>query len=140
MKIIYKRFYTILICKGFFTVSGIYSGDFDEFDISCLYILLRTIGNITPHKNGWGNKPDDFDECLSAHIERLRIFRNTLAHSNNHSLSGDEFKEEWSKIHTSIVEVGGEKYHNVVREKLISTDGNSNMSGNLVIHLFCPLP
>ncbi|CAC5425253.1 unnamed protein product [Mytilus coruscus] len=109
----------ILLCSDLqklFPDSGQYTGDFDEFDISCLYKLLREI------------EPDDSDNCMSAHIERLRIFRNTLAHSKDQALNDEEFKKEWSKLHKSIVELGGQKYHNVVREKLNSTDGNSNMS------------
>lgn len=124
--------------RKLFTDSEQYTGDFDEFDISCLYTLLREIGYIAPHNNGWGKEPQDSDNSMSAHIERLRLFRNKIAHSNNESFSNENFTKEWSKLHTSIVEVGGQKYHNIVNEKLNSTGENSNIAGNLSKHLVYP--
>lgn len=116
-----------------FPGSGQYSGTFNEIDISCLCKLLRVIGSIAPHKNGWGKIPADSDNCISAHIERLRFIRNSLAHNPDQTFSDDEFKTQWSKLQKCIVGLVKQKYDNEIREILQSTERKSNMSGNITM-------
>lgn len=72
-----------------------YSKDYSNFDISLLYLLLRNICPIQPHKNKWGNAPLPEDRSLSANIERIRIIRNQyLVHISNFSLSNIEFERK----------------------------------------------
>ncbi|XP_061180646.1 uncharacterized protein LOC133189259 [Saccostrea echinata] len=85
--------------------NGYYTGNYDEFDISLLYTLLRNICNITPHKNGWGNDPDLYDQSLSANIERIRIARNTTAHSAKLSLTNLEFTDIWNSVRGAVLEM-----------------------------------
>ncbi|XP_062596604.1 uncharacterized protein LOC134258060, partial [Saccostrea cucullata] len=84
---------------------GSYSGNYDDFDISLLYILLRNICNITPHTNGWGNVPDVNDVCLSANIERIRVARNNTVHSARPSLTNSEFNDIWTSVRVAVVEI-----------------------------------
>ncbi|XP_062571191.1 uncharacterized protein LOC134233223 isoform X5 [Saccostrea cucullata] len=85
--------------------NGSYFGNYDDFDISLLYILLRNICNITPHKNGWGNVPDINDVCLSANIERVRVARNSTVHSARPSLANSEFNDIWTSVRVAVVEI-----------------------------------
>ncbi|XP_062596601.1 uncharacterized protein LOC134258057 [Saccostrea cucullata] len=84
---------------------GSYSGNYDDFDISLLYILLRNICNIKPHKIGWGKVPDVNDVCLSANIERVRLARNSTVHSASPSLANSELNDIWTSVRFAVVEM-----------------------------------
>ncbi|XP_033728200.1 uncharacterized protein LOC117317497 [Pecten maximus] len=82
---------------------GMFQGTTKDFDISLLYILLRNLGNIQPHRKGWGQVPDKADRSLSANIERLRIQRNdAYGHAKSASLSDVDFQARWTDIRQSI--------------------------------------
>ncbi|XP_061180657.1 mitogen-activated protein kinase kinase kinase 3-like [Saccostrea echinata] len=85
--------------------SGSYTGNYDDFDISLLYIILRHICNITPHENGWGNEPDLNDSCLAANIERIRIARNRIIHRARPALTNSEFNDSWTYVQVAIVAI-----------------------------------
>ncbi|XP_062597969.1 uncharacterized protein LOC134259398 [Saccostrea cucullata] len=98
--ILYKDQREILYPKSGFT--GIY----EEFDLSLLYILLRNISGIHPHQNGWGKSPDPIDRSLSANIERIREIRNThCGHAPCVSLPDPEFQKHWQNITVIISEL-----------------------------------
>lgn len=105
-----------------FPDSGAYTGDYNDMDISILYILLRNICGIKEHRNGWGKDPDSADRSVSANIERLRLARNSCGHSNL-DMSNDKFNQVWSDISASVVDLDnflGTKYQDSV--KFIQTD------------------
>ncbi|XP_062597965.1 uncharacterized protein LOC134259396 [Saccostrea cucullata] len=82
-----------------------YGGDYSDFDISLLYILLRNVCKITPHNNGWGEEPDPTDNSVSANIERIRLTRNKYyGHAADFSLSDLNFIKEWQNIYNITVE------------------------------------
>nr|XP_022307914.1 uncharacterized protein LOC111113914 [Crassostrea virginica] len=98
--------------------SGVYSGNYDDMDISLLYILLRNLCGIQAHNKGWGNSPDSADRSLSANIERLRLARNNCAHYKN-GMSNAEFNQVWSEIRAAVVDLDkapgiGNKYQEAV--------------------------
>lgn len=77
----------------------VYGEDYSNFDILLLYLLLRNICSIQPHRNGWGNVPLPGDRSLSANIERIRIIRNEYCvYISNFSLSDIEFERKWTNI------------------------------------------
>lgn len=82
--------------------NGNYVGNFDDMDISLLYILLRNIAGIHPHCKGWGNDPDPRDLSLSASIERIRLIRNRCVHSVPF-MSHTDFNSIWSTIKSAMV-------------------------------------
>lgn len=86
-------------------LNGSYTGNYDDFDITLLYTLLRNICNIAPHKNGWGEEPDISDSCLSANVERIRLARNKTVHDSKFSLSNSEFSDIWSTLRSAVVSV-----------------------------------
>ncbi|XP_033728841.1 uncharacterized protein LOC117317979 [Pecten maximus] len=82
---------------------GMFQGTAKDFDISLLYILLRNLGNIQPHRKGWGQVPDKADRSLSANIDRLRIQRNeAYGHAKSACLSDVDFQARWTDIRQSI--------------------------------------
>ncbi|CAG2202970.1 unnamed protein product [Mytilus edulis] len=90
---------------------GHYKGDLSDLDISLVYIILRNLNTICPHRNGWGNKPNDDDRCLSANIERIRIFKNMyVSHCSNYSLNDEDFLMTWKEIRQCILQLGGTAY------------------------------
>lgn len=77
----------------------VYDENYSNFDILLLYLLLRNICSIQPHRNGWGNVPLPEDRSLSANIERIRIIRNEYCvYISNFSFSNIEFERKWTNI------------------------------------------
>ena len=98
--------------------SGLYLGNYDDMDISLLYILLRNACQIQAHNKGWGNTPDSADRSVSANIERLRLARNRCGHSTR-GMSNNEYNQVWSEIRAAVVDLDkalgiGNKYQEVV--------------------------
>ncbi|XP_061194941.1 E3 ubiquitin-protein ligase DZIP3-like [Saccostrea echinata] len=88
--------------------SGNFTGTYDVFDLSLLYILLRNISGITPHQKGWGKSPDPSDRSLSANIDRIREIRNTYCgHAVSVSLLDAEFLKLWQDLTIIITELEG---------------------------------
>ena len=101
-----------------FPNSGVYSGNYDDMDISLLYILLRNLCGIQAHSKGWGNTPDSADRSVSANIERLRLARNQCGHSLG-GMCYTEFNQIWSEIKATVVELDNvlgnvNKYQDIV--------------------------
>ena len=98
--------------------SGVYSGNYEDMDISLLYILLRNVCGIQAHNRGWGNTPDSADGTVSANIERLRLARNQCGHSTG-GMCYTEFNQIWSEIKAAVVNLdkalgNGNKYQVIV--------------------------
>ncbi|XP_033730862.1 uncharacterized protein LOC117320370 isoform X3 [Pecten maximus] len=82
---------------------GVFRGSEKDLDVSLLYILLRNLVNIPPHKKGWGRDPDIADRSLSANIDRLRSQRNeAYGHAKSASISDTDFQTRWADIRQSI--------------------------------------
>ena len=104
--------------KLIWPTSGVYSGNYDDMDISLLYILLRNACEIQAHNKGWGNAPDSADRSMSANIERFRLARNECAHYKK-GMSNAEFNQVWSDIRAAVMDLDkalgiGNKYQEVV--------------------------
>ena len=84
--------------------SGVYSGNYDDMDISLLYILLRNICGIQAHNIVWGNIPDSTDRSVSANIERIRLARNECSHFTG-GMSNTKFNQIWSNIRAAVVDL-----------------------------------
>ena len=83
---------------------GVYSGNYNDMDISLLYTLLRNVCGIQEHKKGWGNTPDSTDRSVSANIERIRLARNECSHFAG-GMSKTEFHRIWSNIKGAVVDL-----------------------------------
>lgn len=81
-------------------------GKYSDFDITLLYLLLRNISGVPPHRNCWGNHPNPRDRSVSANIERIREFRNKyLGHTTKSFLLDSDFEQIWKEIFQIVLEL-----------------------------------
>ncbi|XP_065924563.1 uncharacterized protein [Magallana gigas] len=115
----------------------VYNKRYSDFDITLLYFLLRNICSISPHKNKWGNNPENTDNSVSANIERVRISRNEwYGHATDFSLSDSDFERKWNHISQIVKELEcylgtGTKYQDTLI--LLKTDFMDTKSIELYI-------
>lgn len=99
-----------------------YAGDLTDMDVSLLYIILRNLGTICPHQNGWDKEPEEYDHSISANIDRIRMAKNMIvSHSSNCLLGYAEFNNQWETIRRCCVELGGEQCEEIIDTLLTST-------------------
>lgn len=73
--------------------------NYDYFDTSLLYKLIRNLCPTLKPTGRWGVEPDATCKNIGDDIERLRIFRNDMfAHLTSAKVSNSDFKQEWSKL------------------------------------------
>lgn len=84
----------------------IFNGSYDDFDISLLYTVLRTFGNLPPPTKGWGIPPVANDHSISANIERIRVIKNdSYSHYLKASISDSNFNSIWLEISRTVEEI-----------------------------------
>lgn len=67
--------------------------DYNTFDVTLLYKLIRHNCTSLKPKQGWGEKPNDDDVTLADDIERIRLFKNEqLAHVDSAEISNMQFE------------------------------------------------
>lgn len=79
--------------------------DYNKFDVSLLYTLIRNLCHLPCPAQGWGNPkwPKATDTQISDDIERLRLSRNTYyAHRISAKISDNEFKDIWGNLTSAI--------------------------------------
>lgn len=82
------------------------SGNYSNFDISMLYVLLRNICSIPEHILKWGSNPCDKDRSVSANIERIRNIRNSYyGHPSDFAIQDPEFLNKWSELFSIVKEL-----------------------------------
>ncbi|XP_062592071.1 uncharacterized protein LOC134253559 [Saccostrea cucullata] len=78
-----------------------------QFDITIMYSLLRNTTNLAPPKYTWAQSIDDIgpNDILPVHdLERIRLFRNDLAHSQGSvslKYTEKEFNSMWQNLDMS---------------------------------------
>ena len=88
---------------------GMY-GKSEDFDITLLFRLLRTICNLTPPSTGWDAPPVTTDHSLTADLARIRYYRNSVyGHVNQGmTITDDEFPTLWQEISEALVRMAGQ--------------------------------
>lgn len=76
--------------------------DSTDFDFSLLYRLIRNCVPIPPPTSGWGNEPLPRHLNETDDIERIRNFRNFLAHSSKFEICEKDFFTYWSDLSQAI--------------------------------------
>lgn len=77
--------------------------DYNDFDVTLLYKLIRHLCLSLEPTNKWGNKPTRKDLSVGDDIERIRELRNAyFAHIKSAEISNDDFEELW-KAAKSII-------------------------------------
>lgn len=91
-----------------------------DLDFSVLYVLICNICSIKPHKNGWGDNPENGDNSIAACIDRIRLQRNLISgHSKTGSMDNASFHSTWTVLENSIIEIekqltGGDMFKRAV--------------------------
>lgn len=77
--------------------------DYNTFDVSLLYTLIRNLCSLPSPAQGWGKEPKATDTQISDDIERLRLFRNNFyAHAESAEISESIFKGIWRDLRSAI--------------------------------------
>lgn len=71
-----------------------------DFDSSLLYKLIRNTLNhkIAPPTSGWGTEPLPGDRSEADDIERIRCYRNKIAHNTEFKISNKQFLKQWEDL------------------------------------------
>lgn len=77
--------------------------DYNKFDVSLLYTLIRNLCPSLRPTQGWGNEPRETDIKIGDDIERLRLLRNnTYAHAESTCIPDTKFEDTWKKMKSVI--------------------------------------
>ena len=99
--------------------------DSSTFDLNLLYLLFRTICNLTPPPTGWNSMPPPADRSVAANLVRIIFFRKSvLQHESESNFDETTFENLWHDVSTTLVELGAdEKDVLYLRKGSLSTDG-----------------
>ena len=88
---------------------GVY-GKSEDFDVTLLFRLLRTICNLIPPATGWDALPTSTDDNLAANLARIKYYRNSVyGHVNqNMEITDEEFPQLWQDIRGALVGIAGQ--------------------------------
>ncbi|XP_071144932.1 uncharacterized protein [Mytilus edulis] len=75
-----------------------YSNTYDSLDVTIIYQLLRKFSLIPSPTKGWGKLPDKVDINLGDDVERIRCYRNNLAHRSDTKIEKNEFDEYFNEF------------------------------------------
>lgn len=79
--------------------------DYNEFDVSLLYLLIRNICPIQMPTQGWGKMPRTTDITFGDDIERLRCFRNSFLHGKFTGMPDNELRTIMSNLKHVMVRI-----------------------------------
>ena len=82
-------------------------GKSEDFDVTLLFRLLRTICNLFPPATGWDALPTSTDHSLAADLARIKYYRNSVYGHVNQSMeiTDDEFPQLWRKISEALMRI-----------------------------------
>ncbi|XP_076086394.1 uncharacterized protein LOC143057051 isoform X2 [Mytilus galloprovincialis] len=75
-----------------------YSNSYDSLDVTSIYQILRRLKLISQPTKGWGTFPDKADINLGDDVERIRCYRNNLAHRSDTKIGKNEFNEYFNEF------------------------------------------
>ena len=82
-------------------------GKSEDFDVTLLFKLLRTICNLHPPASGWDDLPASADHSLTADLARIKYYRNTVyGHVNQRmEIRNEEFQLLWQEIREALLRI-----------------------------------
>lgn len=90
---------TLKLSQQQLKICDIPPSDYNRFDVTLLYTLIRNLCSLPCPAQGWGKEPQATDLQISDDVERLRLFRNNYyAHATSAEISENEFKDIWSNL------------------------------------------
>lgn len=76
--------------------------DYNTFDVSLLYTLIRNLCPSLKPSQDWGKEPKATDIKIGDDIERLRLSRNKFVHSSSHYIPDGDFEALWMYLESTI--------------------------------------
>lgn len=76
--------------------------DYNHFDVCLLYTLIRNLCPSLKPSHGWGLNPNASATLIGDDIERVRLFRNYLAHTVSSEMSDDVFNNMWKELKSLV--------------------------------------
>lgn len=108
--------------------------DYNSFDVTLLYTLIRNLCSLPRPAQGWGKEPKATDTQISDDIERLRLFRNKHhAHATTAEISENEFIDIWSNLKLVINRIQS-NYNKDYKEELKKIEQLKFSNCNLAIY------
>ena len=86
---------------------GVY-GKSNDFNITLIFKLLRTICNLTPPPGprGWDDLPNGSDHTLVADLVRIKYYRNEIyGHRSTMEISDSDFIRLWKEIREALLRI-----------------------------------
>ena len=86
---------------------GVY-GESNDFDITLIFKLFRTICSLTPPPGprGWDKLPSGSDHTLVADLVRIKYYRNEIyGHCPNMEISDKDFIRLWKEISEALLRI-----------------------------------
>lgn len=81
---------------------GVY-GKSEDFDITLLFKLLRSICSLPTPGSGWNCCPISSDQTVSDDITRIKFYRNEICHTKNMEIDDANFLHLWGEIRSALV-------------------------------------
>ena len=79
-------------------------GTSEEFDISLLFKLLKSICNLACPPSGWDKLPDPAHQSQTDDLVRIKFYRNeTYAHVTEMKLENAEFQQIWNELSSAMI-------------------------------------
>ena len=85
---------------------GVY-GKSNDFDITLIFKLFRTICSLTPPPGprGWDDLPNGSDHTLVADLVRIKYYRNEIYHNPTMEISDIDFIPLWEEISEALLRI-----------------------------------
>ena len=77
-----------------------------NFDISLLYVLLRSVCGLPSPASGWGTKPSPADHSVEGAVEMIHWYRNNCGHALMVEVDASSFESSWAEISEAIKILG----------------------------------
>lgn len=77
-----------------------------NFDISLLYVLLRSVCGLPAPATGWGTKPSPTDHSVEGAVEMIHWYRNNCGHALMVEVDESSFESSWKEISEAIKVLG----------------------------------
>ena len=77
-----------------------------HFDISLLYVLLRSVCGLLAPATGWGAKPAPTDRSVEGAVEMIHWYRNRCGHALIVEVDESSFESSWKEISEAIKTLG----------------------------------